>query len=203
MNPYDELGVDKDASKDEIRKAYRKKAHESHPDKCGQDPAATAKFQLVAQAYSVLKDDARRKQYDETGEVKQPVDETFSDLACLVLQLIEACADPETFDLNAAVLEVLKKTILTETQVAALADKSAAKLERAAKLMKKKRSNRKANFMAKALTDRAEDHRKAAVTARRKIEKVEACIVLWQSDYQYECVVVPKEFKPFFVHSTS
>jgi curved DNA-binding protein CbpA len=203
MNPYDELGVDKGASKDDIRKAYRKKAHESHPDKCGQDPAATAKFQLVAQAYSVLKDDARRKQYDETVEVKQEVDETFSNLAGLVLQLIEACADPDTFNLDAAVLEVLNKTILAQTQAALLADKAAAKLERAAKLMKKKRSNRKANFMAKALIDRAKDHRKAAAAARSEVESVEKSIALWRSDYQYDCVVVPKEFKPFFVHSTS
>lgn len=61
---YKILGVDKGASKDEIKKAFRKLAHEHHPDKTGGDDS---KFKEVNEAYSVLSDDSKRSQYDQFG----------------------------------------------------------------------------------------------------------------------------------------
>jgi molecular chaperone DnaJ len=61
---YDVLGVSKDASADEIKKAFRKKAVEHHPDKEGGDEA---KFKEVNEAYEVLKDDKKRQRYDQFG----------------------------------------------------------------------------------------------------------------------------------------
>lgn len=61
---YKILGVDKGASKDEIKKAFRKQAHEHHPDKTGGDDK---KFKEVNEAYSVLSDDSKRGQYDQFG----------------------------------------------------------------------------------------------------------------------------------------
>ena len=61
---YDILGVSKDASQDEIKKAYRKKAHKHHPDKGGDEE----KFKKVNQAYQVLSDKKKRKQYDQFGK---------------------------------------------------------------------------------------------------------------------------------------
>lgn len=63
MSHYDTLGVSADASKDDIKRAYRKKAHKAHPDKGG-DPE---KFYPIQRAYETLKDDARRAHYDKTG----------------------------------------------------------------------------------------------------------------------------------------
>ncbi len=65
-NYYDILGVDKSASKDDIKKAFRKLAHKYHPDKQGGD---AAKFKEASEAYSVLSDDAKRSQYDTYGSV--------------------------------------------------------------------------------------------------------------------------------------
>lgn len=62
---YNILGVEKGASKDEIKKAFRKKAHEYHPDKEGGDEA---KFKEVNEAYQVLSDDTKRQQYDQFGQ---------------------------------------------------------------------------------------------------------------------------------------
>jgi molecular chaperone DnaJ len=63
---YDVLGVSKSASKDEIKKAYRKLAKELHPDRNkGKD--AETKFQEVQEAYEVLSDDSKRKSYDKYG----------------------------------------------------------------------------------------------------------------------------------------
>lgn len=64
-NYYDILGVDKKASKDEIKKAFRKLAHQYHPDKKGGD---SDKFKEVNEAYSVLSDDQKRAQYDTYGQ---------------------------------------------------------------------------------------------------------------------------------------
>jgi len=61
---YDVLGVPHDASKDEIKKAYKKLAVQLHPDKGG-DPE---KFKELANAYDVLSDDEKRNQYDQLGD---------------------------------------------------------------------------------------------------------------------------------------
>ncbi|EKD47475.1 MAG: Chaperone protein dnaJ [uncultured bacterium] len=60
---YKILNVDKGASKDEIKKAFRKLAHEHHPDKGGDE----AKFKEVNEAYQVLSDETKRSQYDQFG----------------------------------------------------------------------------------------------------------------------------------------
>lgn len=62
---YATLGVPKSASREEIRKAYRKLAGTLHPDKNPGDAKAEARFKQVSEAYHVLSDDTRRKEYDE------------------------------------------------------------------------------------------------------------------------------------------
>ena len=61
---YKILGVEKQASKDEIKKAFRKLAHEHHPDK---NQGNDAKFKEINEAYTVLSDDVKRQQYDMYG----------------------------------------------------------------------------------------------------------------------------------------
>ncbi|HBB38501.1 MAG: Chaperone protein DnaJ [Candidatus Magasanikbacteria bacterium GW2011_GWD2_43_18] len=61
---YKILGVDKGASQDEIKKAFRKLAHKHHPDKPGGDEAT---FKEVNEAYQVLGDETKRKQFDQYG----------------------------------------------------------------------------------------------------------------------------------------
>lgn len=62
---YDILGISRSASDDEIKKAYRKLAHQHHPDKKGGDEA---KFKEINEAYQVLSDKAKRSQYDQFGQ---------------------------------------------------------------------------------------------------------------------------------------
>ena len=66
---YEVLGVDKKASKDDIKKAFHKLAHKLHPDKSGGD---ADKFKEVSEAYSILSDDKKRAEFDSYGR-------TFSD----------------------------------------------------------------------------------------------------------------------------
>lgn len=60
---YEVLGIDKDASADEIKKAFRRAAIEHHPDKGGDE----AKFKEINEAYEVLKDPAKKQRYDQFG----------------------------------------------------------------------------------------------------------------------------------------
>ena len=63
-NYYEVLGVDKKASKDEVKKAFRKLAQKHHPDKGGDE----ATFKEITEAYSVLSDDKKRREYDTYGQ---------------------------------------------------------------------------------------------------------------------------------------
>lgn len=61
---YDILGVSRDASTEEIKKAFRRLARDSHPDANPDDPTAEARFREIAEAYEVLSDPERRHRYD-------------------------------------------------------------------------------------------------------------------------------------------
>lgn len=66
---YAVLGVKKNASADEIRKAYKKLSRENHPDKKPNDASASEKFKQVQEAWDVLGDAQKRQQYDQFGTV--------------------------------------------------------------------------------------------------------------------------------------
>lgn len=76
---YDILGIAPDASATDIKKAYRKKAMLTHPDKHPDDPDAAKKFQEVGEAYQVLQDPQLRDKYDKFGKDEAIPDAGFED----------------------------------------------------------------------------------------------------------------------------
>jgi curved DNA-binding protein CbpA len=69
---YEKLGVKRDASIDDINKAYRKLAVKFHPDKNPGDKEAAEKFKEVAEAYEILSDNGKRRFYDQYGVLPRP-----------------------------------------------------------------------------------------------------------------------------------
>ncbi|MEM7589419.1 MAG: molecular chaperone DnaJ [Myxococcota bacterium] len=90
LDYYKVLGVSRSASADEIKRAYRKLAHELHPDKNRGDKQTEARFKQVSRAHTVLSDPQKRAHYDRFGQEEpiggrheqaaQHVEEIFSDL---------------------------------------------------------------------------------------------------------------------------
>ena len=66
-DPYEVLGVERDASEQQIKKAFRGLARELHPDVNAHDPDAEEKFKEAAEAYEILSDPERRATYDRYG----------------------------------------------------------------------------------------------------------------------------------------
>ena len=95
MDPYTELGVDRKASKDQIKKAYHKKAKVNHPDKGG----STEKIQTINRAYALLKDDTARAFYDQYGEEKKP-DSTLAQAVNIAYQIIMTAIEKDIADMD-------------------------------------------------------------------------------------------------------
>lgn len=68
MSYYEELGLTKEAKPEEIKKAYRELSKKYHPDKNPDDKEAEEKFKKISEAYEILSDPVKRKEYDETGK---------------------------------------------------------------------------------------------------------------------------------------
>ena len=68
MNPYQVLGVSQTADEDTIKKAYRKAAKECHPDTHPGDKRAEERFKEIGEAYRILSDKQKRKEYDAGAE---------------------------------------------------------------------------------------------------------------------------------------
>ncbi|KAI8935165.1 hypothetical protein NX059_007758 [Plenodomus lindquistii] len=77
IDPYEVLGLEQEATADDVKKAYRKLALKHHPDKAAEGDKETAHktFQEIAFAYAVLSDDRRRRRYDLTGSTAETLED--------------------------------------------------------------------------------------------------------------------------------
>jgi DnaJ-class molecular chaperone len=71
-DPYESLGVPKEATGDDIRRAYRRLARKHHPDANPDDPAAGDRFKEIQRAYELLSDPAKRRAYDDKSSRLSP-----------------------------------------------------------------------------------------------------------------------------------
>ena len=107
-NLYDTLGVNKGSSKEDIKKAYRKKANEHHPDKGGDSEKMTE----ITKAYSILGDDKKRSRYDSTGETEAaPFDRKFQEFIQKFLMPLVETTNVDSTDIIAKLVEIAKANI--------------------------------------------------------------------------------------------
>jgi curved DNA-binding protein CbpA len=185
VNYYEILGVSQDATQAEIKKAYRRKSSENHPDKGG-DAETMAQ---VNRAYECLGDVGRRRIYDETGADGQPTDQdrdAVSDVLSLLLRLIDA-HNIES-DLVALVQEQIRSAITQQKSMRINIERKQERLRRAAKKLKHKNAAADQHgLLTHLLFDRADSMDAEIEATKQNVERMERALAL-VSDYGWDIV---------------
>src|SRR5258706_573022 len=134
-DPYEDLGVARNADAKVIKRAYRKRVMKEHPDRGGSEEG----FKRLQLAYDVLSDPERKDKYDRTGDsgIDYAAQKAFAELASMFVQLAEQC-DPDHQDLKALVVQNVSQQIEQCRHKIAQNNKIIAKMERAAKRVRRK-----------------------------------------------------------------
>jgi curved DNA-binding protein CbpA len=169
-DPYKTLGVDKDASADEIKAAFRKRAKAAHPDKGGSAEA----FAAVKSAHLVLSDPARRAKYDETGEMDELGPEAHPDADALALiggtlaQIIDTDGkDPLTINLIQVITDHFEKLIKECVDEIAKRKRAVLRAEKMAARFKLRKGHGD-NIMARAINWKRRDDEHLLVKLLRR-----------------------------------
>jgi len=152
-DPYTVLGVDKKASKDTIKKTYRKKAKKVHPDSGG----SAEEFSKLSKAYQILITDSKRAYYDRTGEEKTDNPDAMTNIAISTLcslfmnALNQNGPDVDLIQIVKAELYKGENTLKNNIKVF---QKDINALQLVEKKIIYKAKNSKNNFLLKSITDK-------------------------------------------------
>ena len=187
---YETLGVERDASPEDLKRAYRKRAKKAHPDGGGSVEA----FANLSRALAVLSDPESRKEYDRTGKVgeKEP-DTREANALQLAAQTIQSVIDvitkrrgkPEQYDLVGDSVRKIEEQIKGYRQTIQNYRDHAAEMRKIAKRFKAKKG--KANRSSPLFDNNAADAEREIPKVERVIEVHERAIEIlsdhsWQSD---------------------
>lgn len=158
MDLYTILDLPRNATKDDVKKAYRKKARKVHPDTSKHKDGKA--FCALQKAFSILSDDDRRKRYDETGsteEKKSPEEACKITLMQMAVELVGSCPDHriDNIDVRAEMIRRLRAAKNTAEKNNETLGKGIAKFNKAAKRFLRKHKTKEPNFMADACAQKA------------------------------------------------
>jgi curved DNA-binding protein CbpA len=195
-NLYNTLGVDKNASYEEIKKAYRDKAKKHHTDKGGDDD----EMKELNCAYGVLKIPSKREFYDRTGETEDtPFDKKFQSFIqeVFISHIIPRCSDIEHEDLINEFKNYISNFIEHSEEIKKSVNLEITKLEKVIERTKSK----KANIIKVVLEGNVQ-------MQKHKLAETESNIAFGKEaydhlkDYNYEFVERPKNKVRFHDHRT-
>ncbi len=179
-NIYKFFDIDKKASKEEIKKAYRKKSKKTHPDL---HPEKREEFEKTNKYYLVLSDPIKRKRYDETGKIDENEDKNKSIylqfLAKLFKNIIES-TNVYNFDIFVAMEEKIHNNIMQLEEEISREEGKSSKYEKLKKRIKCKNKERKKNIdLFFSLID------EEILLCKENIQRREEHIKIQKEAYQY------------------
>lgn len=185
MTHYESLGVPKDADPETIRRAYRKRAQKSHPDKGG----SKEQFHAVQKAWDVLGDPQRREKYDRQGDDGPMLDThamALQSIAALLMQVVDQVDVDHTNIVELMVSNTQQHEQQAKQKLAGLNDRIK-KRERALKRFKKKNSGQ--DMIARMLEADIAQQRIAITNVEREIEVCKKMVEI-VSDYNYSADIL-------------
>lgn len=200
MKFYDDLGVERDATPDEIKAAHRRGVKANHPDRAGGD---VKKFHAIQRAFDTLGDEEKRRRYDETGDADgaSPMGEDAKIrelLYSLVEGMIEGDIDLEHFN---AVKHISEKLAAVGSQIRAniaRAEKKVARVDTMRKRLKKKARKGKVKSALSDMLFRSLDAKRAALSRplQETREALERHLVITEIFEGFDYEVDPVEAEP-------
>lgn len=190
MSLYEDLGVSENATSDEIKKAYRAKASQHHPDKGGKHED----FVVVQKAYEILSDPEKRERYDSTGKENEgPVPESpLSLVTKLMMELIQQ-SDVEYTDLVQLAREHLKQ----QRKLSMNHFSSLKEIRKGRKVISRLRSPGQ-NPVVYALQEKRRDILRKYLGMRQARRTIDACLAVL-ADWKYEVTPYNNPFTSQYV----
>jgi len=184
---YDTLGVAVDATKAEIKKAFKRKASKAHPDREGGDKA---KFQELQRAYAVLSDDRSRTKYDTDGEeggehVPTPREAAYQNLSMLFTSIVSENMDTiETIDIIKTIEANVKKNRMPQKSIIKQMEKRLGKISKAVQKLKRKvKKEGTPDLFEHILGMQAQDAQRSISAAKEQLEMMD---IMLEIAHQYE-----------------
>lgn len=198
MNPYDVLGVDIEATLEEIKAAYRKCAKATHPDTHPNDPEAVSKFQQVNEAYTTLSDPEKRARFDDFGAADlDEAGELDRNALELILELFNQAVDAGEVDNPRLLASIAHSIRVAKGKYIGHIDSTEKQIERLNKLAKRwRRKSNGSNFFANALTRRARTLKDGIQVQRDTLTLSDRALQLIE-EYEYNVGEAPAHFLSF------
>lgn len=173
-DPYETLGVSRAATRDEVKRAYRKRAKRAHPDRKGGDHEEMARLN---RAYALLEDPAKRARYDAGEDVDRPARTLDEEAEALLVSAMEAAFNQltEDDDLVAAVRKMLAAAAAEQQRNVGNAERRARKARIVADRVKG------SDLFRPMLERQAASAERDATLARTTAERLERAMTLAQA----------------------
>ena len=183
---YGILGVDKSASKDSVKRAYRKRAKKAHPDTGGN----VEKFGALKRAHDILTDDARRAKYDTTGDVDEKTPDNdqsnaINTLAMAFAVVLQKCAQDGRSPLEKDMVQAIKhelNRVVDENQKQIRILRTVIQFDK--KMVGRFKSNKPDNIFESIISQRLTAVGENIGNAERNVKSAQDALALLE-DYSY------------------